>query len=59
MNLSQDVTIGQIEYEIEKIQNQLNNKIEEYENTVRRLEEYVRFLNRDKSKIDDFSIHIE
>lgn len=59
MNLSQNVTIGQIESEIEMIQNQLDNKIEEYENAVRKLDEYVRVLNRDKSKIDDFSIHIE
>ena len=58
MNLSQKVTIGQIKYEIEKIQNQLDNKIEEYEKTVRRSEEYIRVLNRDKSKTDDFSIHI-
>ncbi len=55
MNLSQDVTIGQIEM----IQNQLDNKIEEYENAVRKLEEYVRVLNMDKYKTDDFSIYIE
>ena len=36
MNLSQNVTIGQIESEIEMIQNQLDNKIEEYENAVRK-----------------------
>lgn len=42
MNLSQNVTIGQIESEIEMIQNQLDNKIEEYENAVRKLDEYVR-----------------
>ncbi|MCC9959655.1 relaxase, partial [Streptococcus agalactiae] len=45
MNLSQNVTIGQIESEIEMIQNQLDNKIEEYENAVRKLDEYVRVLN--------------
>ncbi|MCC9683141.1 relaxase, partial [Streptococcus agalactiae] len=44
MNLSQNVTIGQIESEIEMIQNQLDNKIEEYENAVRKLDEYVRVL---------------
>ncbi|SUN63693.1 Tn5252, relaxase [Streptococcus dysgalactiae subsp. equisimilis] len=59
MNLSQNVTIGQIESEIEMIQNQLDNKIEEYENAVRKLDEYVRVLNMDKYKTDDFSIHIE
>ncbi|GFE44919.1 Tn5252, relaxase [Streptococcus canis] len=59
MNLSQDVTIEQIESEIEMIQNQLYNKIEEYENTVRKLEEYVRILNMDKYKTDDFSINID
>ncbi|MCC9859994.1 lantibiotic (srt) production protein, partial [Streptococcus agalactiae] len=45
MNLSQNVTIGQIESEIEMIQNQLDNKIEEYENAARKLDEYVRVLN--------------
>ena len=59
MNLSQNVTIGQIESEIEMIQNQLDNKIDEYENAVRKLDEYVRVLNMDKYKTDDFSIHIE
>ncbi|HFU4122982.1 TPA: SAG1250 family conjugative relaxase [Streptococcus suis] len=59
MNLSKDVTIGQIEYEIEMIQNQLDNKIEEYENAVRKLDEYVRVLNMDKYKTDDFSINID
>ncbi|HGK7785880.1 TPA: helical hairpin domain-containing protein, partial [Streptococcus pyogenes] len=59
MNLSQNVTIGQIESEIEMIQNQLDNKIEEYENAVRKLDEYVRVLNMDKYKTDDSSIHIE
>ncbi len=59
MNLSQNVTIGQIESEIEMIQNQLDNKIEEYENAVRKLDEYVRVLNMVKYKTDDFSIHIE
>ncbi|HEM6184848.1 TPA: relaxase/mobilization nuclease domain-containing protein [Streptococcus suis] len=59
MNLSKDVTIGQIEYEIEMIQNQLDNKIEEYENAVRKLDEYVRVLNMDKYKTDDFSIKID
>ncbi|MCC9969742.1 relaxase, partial [Streptococcus agalactiae] len=44
MNLSQNVTIGQIESEIEMIQNQLDNKIEEYENAARKLDEYVRVL---------------
>lgn len=38
------------------IQNQLDSKIEEYENAVRKLDEYVRVLNMDKSKTDDFSI---
>ncbi|HFI0776724.1 TPA: SAG1250 family conjugative relaxase [Streptococcus suis] len=59
MNLSQDITIGQIESEIEMIQNQLDNKIEEYENAVRKLDEYVRVLNMDKYKTDDFSINID
>ena len=59
MNLSKDVTIGQIEYEIEMIQNQLDNNIEEYENAVRKLDEYVRVLNMDKYKTDDFSINID
>ena len=59
MNLSRDVTIGQIEYEIEMIQNQLDNNIEEYENAVRKLDEYVRVLNMDKYKTDDFSINID
>ncbi|HEM3683126.1 TPA: relaxase/mobilization nuclease domain-containing protein [Streptococcus suis] len=59
MNLSQDVTIEQIESEIEMIQNQLDNKIEEYENAVRKLDEYVRVLNMDKYKTDDFSINID
>lgn len=59
MNLSQNVTIGQIESEIEMIQNHLDNKIEEYENAVRKLDEYVRVLNIFKYKADDFSIHIE
>ncbi|MGU7888734.1 SAG1250 family conjugative relaxase, partial [Streptococcus suis] len=58
MNLSKDVTIEQIESEIEMIQNQLYNRIEEYENAVRKLDEYVRILNMDKYKTDDFSINI-
>ncbi len=45
MNLSQNVTIGQIESEIEKIQNQLDNKIDEYENSVRNLEEFIAIIN--------------
>ncbi|MGQ7467164.1 SAG1250 family conjugative relaxase [Streptococcus suis] len=59
MNLSKDVTIEQIESEIEMIQNQLYNRIEEYENAVRKLDEYVRILNMDKYKTDDFSINID
>lgn len=55
MNLSKDVTIGQIEM----IRNQLDNNIEEYENAVRKLDEYVRVLNMDKYKTDDFSINID
>lgn len=55
MNLSKDVTIGQIEM----IRNQLDNNIEEYENAVRKLDEYVRILNMDKYKTDDFSINID
>ena len=46
MNLSQDITIGQIESEIKWLQNQLDNKIEEYENAVRKLEELVKVLNK-------------
>ncbi|KYF33775.1 relaxase [Streptococcus mitis] len=46
MNLSQDITIGQIESEIKLLQNQLDNKIEEYENAVRKLEELVKILNK-------------
>ena len=46
MNLSQDITIGQIESEIKWLQNQLDNKIEEYENAVRELEELVKILNK-------------
>ena len=46
MNLQQDITIGQIEYEIKWLQNQLDNKIEEYENAVRKLEELVKILNK-------------
>lgn len=46
MNLSQDITIGQIESEIKWLQNQLDNKIEEYENAVRKLEELVKILNK-------------
>lgn len=49
MNLSQNVTIGQIEFEIEKIQNQLDNKIEDYENAVRRLENIFNIL---RNRID-------
>ena len=45
MSLSQNVTIGQIESEIEKIQNQLDNKIDEYENSVRNLEEFIAIIN--------------
>ncbi|WP_105114963.1 SAG1250 family conjugative relaxase [Streptococcus suis] len=59
MNLSKGVTIEQIESEIEMIQNQLYNRIEEYENAVRKLDEYVRILNMDKYKTDDFSINID
>ena len=46
MNLSQELTIEQIEYEIKWLQNQLDNKIEEYENAVRKLEELVKILNK-------------
>ncbi len=45
MNLSQNVTIGQIESEIEMIQNQLDNKIYEYENSVSNLEEFIAIIN--------------
>lgn len=55
MNLSKNVTIGQIEM----IRNQLDNNIEEYENAVRKLDGYVRVLNMDKYKTDDFSINID
>lgn len=47
MNLPQEVTILQVEYEIGQIQSQLDNKIEEYENAVRKLEEVVKILDQD------------
>ena len=46
MNLSQELTIEQVESEIKWLQNQLDNKIEEYENAVRELEELVKILNK-------------
>lgn len=52
MNLSQDVTIEQIESEIEMIQNQLYNKIEEYENAVRNLEKLIKILDYNLIKKD-------
>ncbi|HEM5172008.1 TPA: relaxase, partial [Streptococcus suis] len=44
LNLSQELTIEQVESEIEVIQNQLNSKINEYENAVRRLESIFNIL---------------
>lgn len=45
LNFSQELTIEQVESEIEMIQNQLDNKIEEYENAVRNLEEFIAIIN--------------
>ena len=46
MNLSQNVTIGQIESEIEMIQNQLDNKIEVYEGLVNNLDTLIKILSK-------------
>lgn len=45
LNLLQDVTIGQIKSEIEIIQNQMNEKIEEYETLVSKMEVLIRVLS--------------
>lgn len=52
LNLSQELTIEQVESEIEGIQNQLNSKINEYENAVRRLENIFNIL-RNRINIAD------
>lgn len=49
MNLSQDVTIGQIESEIEMIQNQMIDKIEIYEGLVNNLETFIRIISEQNS----------
>lgn len=58
MNLSQNVTIGQIEFEIEMIQNQLNNKIEDYENAVRRLENIFNILRNRINIVDGEELNL-
>ncbi len=55
LNLSQDITINQVEAEIELIQNQINNKINEYEYAVRKLEEFVNILNSSNSMKEKFT----
>lgn len=49
MNLSQEITIGQIESEIEMIQNQMIDKIEIYEGLVNNLETFVRIISEQNS----------
>ena len=49
MNLSQNVTIGQIESEIEMIQNQMIDKIEIYEGLVNNLETFIRIISEQDS----------
>lgn len=58
MNLSQNVTIGQIEFEIEMIQNQLDNKIEDYENAVRRLENIFNILRNRIDIVDSEELNL-
>lgn len=56
MNLSQDITIEQIESEIEQIQNQMNIKIEEYEEVVRMLEDFIVIFSQLKLECGDYQI---
>lgn len=49
MNLSKNVTIEQIESEIEMIQNQMIDKIEIYEGLVNNLETFVRIISEQNS----------
>lgn len=58
MNLSQNVTIGQIESEIVMIQNQLDNKIDEYENAVSRLENIFNILRNRISIVDGEELNL-
>lgn len=52
MNLSQDVTIGQIEFEIALFQNQMDSKIEKYENLVINLETLIKMISGRHNCID-------
>ena len=52
MNLSQDVTIGLIEFEIALFQNQMDSKIEKYENLVINLETLIKMISGRHNCID-------
>lgn len=52
MTLSQDVTIGQIEFEIALFQNQMDSKIEKYENLVINLETLIKMISGRHNCID-------
>lgn len=52
LNLSQDVTIGLIEFEIALFQNQMDSKIEKYENLVINLETLIKMISGRHNYID-------
>lgn len=58
LNLSQELTIEQVESEIEGIQNQLNSKINEYENAVRRLENIFNILRNRINIVDGEELNL-
>ena len=58
LNLSQELTIEQVESEIEGIQNQLNSKINEYENAVWRLENIFNILRNRINIVDGEELNL-